>query len=56
MDNYTATEQAYKNGYAAGSKETAEKVIEWFLANSLCRPTIDSINKFAKQFGVEIKE
>ena len=30
MDKHTATEMAYKNGYANGVKEFAEKVFELF--------------------------
>lgn len=30
MDTYTATEQAYKNGYKAGIKKFAEELVEHF--------------------------
>lgn len=53
MDIYTATEQAYKNGYKKGSKETAEKIYKEYLCNIL---SLEAKEEFAKQFGVEIKE
>lgn len=56
MNKFTATEIAYNNGYEKGSKETAEKIIKWFKENSICIPSDEYINEFAKQFGVEIKE
>ena len=37
-------------------KETAKKIINWFKENSVCIPSDEDINEFAKQFGVEIKE
>jgi hypothetical protein len=44
------------DAYKKGSKETAEKIIKWFKENSVCIPSDEYINEFAKQFGVEIKE
>ena len=38
------------------NRKTAEKVINWFRENSVCIPSVEYINEFAKQFGVEIKE
>ena len=36
-------------------KETAEKTIKWFKENSVCIPSDEDINEFAKQFGVEVE-
>ena len=45
-----------ENQCAEASKETAEKIIKWFKENSICIPSDEYINEFAKQFSVEIKE
>ena len=49
MDKHTATEIAYKNGYANGVKEFAEKVFELFPADkdftTISRFTIKHILK-----------
>ena len=37
-------------------QETAEKIIKWFKENSVCIPSDEYINEFAKQFMVETKE
>lgn len=42
--------------YDLARKETAKKTIKWFKENSVCIPSDEDINEFAKQFGVEIKE
>lgn len=68
MDKYTATEQAYKNGYAAGSRETAEKIREmvkqksfstWFNVDDNPRKEnlilLSDLNKIIKSLGFEIK-
>ena len=36
-------------------KETAEKIINWFRKHSVCIPSAEEINEFAKQFGVEVE-
>ena len=70
MDKYTATEQAYKNGYEKGSKETAERILntEFFVFETenrgeeyqkgymqAVRECRSRKDELAKQFGIEIK-
>lgn len=67
MDKYTATEQAYKNGYDKGCKDTAEKFASLVEFHSISRLdesgyetfTISSLGLreiLRERFGVEIKE
>ena len=37
-------------------KETAREIIKWFRENSVCIPSDEEINEFAKQYGVEVEE
>ena len=35
-------------------KETAEKIINWFRKHSVCIPSVEEINEFAKQYCVKV--
>lgn len=61
MDNHTATEQAYKNGYERGSKEMAEKIYK--MGEEFYKMTYHKSNALPRllewmkdTFSVEIKE
>lgn len=56
MDIQNATEQAYKNGYEKGKKETAEKIFNG-LRNIVDAIMEDDIKEMIKrEVGIEIKE
>ena len=59
MDNYIATEQAYKNGYEKGSKETAEKLItkiKQALNNVETIVSDNSMNTLQPNIGYNMKQ
>ena len=45
----------YDCGYEFGQNETAKEIIKWFIKYSVCIPSVEEINEFANQFGVEWK-
>lgn len=52
MDIYTATEQAYKNGYNQGSKEVAEELLNYFYKRKIVGEY--ELNKLAEKYNVAI--
>ena len=60
MSEYTATEQAYKNGYDKGSKDMVEKILmdlKPLLEGFRHKDTGENLYVYkCKQFGIEIKE
>ena len=52
MDQYTAAEQAYKNGYEQGQKDAADRIFAWFRLKSIILE-ID-LREFAEQYGIKI--
>ena len=63
MDVKDAVEQAYKNGYEDGKKETtrafADKLLERYFALSSignCKLEFTALQEIAKQFGVDLGE
>lgn len=54
MDQYTATEQAYKNGYEQGQKDAADRIFAWFRLKSIILE-ID-LREFAEQYGIKIAD
>lgn len=57
MDNYTTTEQVYRNGYETGYKEAAKKIAEYLFSICILEDIPHCMEKyFKKQFGVEVKE
>lgn len=57
MDIHTATEVAYKNGYEAGAKELAERLIEKAYVNSYSDMVVNvaSIDHILKEMVGENK-
>ena len=63
MDIQKATEQAYKNGYEKGSKETSEKILKFVLNmahfdldGQLVFPVNSLRNYTTNELKVEVKE